>query len=1763
MRFPGGRRVGGIILICTLLTAFFLWRALRLYGERTLENLAPTLLAQAEEILGREVKVDRLVIDRPGMVLIEGLRIARGQKLEEGELLTARRLEITYDPALFDWRVLVWGVGGRATRARLRAYDLLLWSPAPHPVEKIASTGSLSTEFDLRPILQGTGFPALRRVDLGGSHVRLVRNRKGRWNAESLRDIRFRREFPPFHGEVHATGATLDLTDYLPGHLPAPARNRATGAVIVRFAGLPAISYSTSARVAGPHGGTLETQGYSDPKTKRWSLSLQAETRDMPYWNRYFGRPDPDMEFLAAAGTCSAAFWGDGTEAGNPKPTGYRLTLGIREGAARLRDLREPIRRFRGRMIVGADLLTVDGSALVGELPVQVSGSIVPGKDPRMALRLASTQATLAAVQQLAPGFKLPEGLSVHGRGAFSCSVSSKRGAWDVEGQLSLPPLRYQDASAGGAQVAFRGRVDPDGGAAFSGTVDARAARYGDTEARKIHAGFRTAGSTIEIEGALEALGGHVKGRGWADLSGETPQFYLAGRAEGVKAEAIPLERKDLKLVGPLSAEFVASGTAKSPRVSAYIQSGPLVVNGESVQEVSGRVRYSGDRLDIAYARVTDPRLQASISGTVSSEGEMDLRLIANGVRLEKALAGRTKEPIRGAAYIRASLSGTVEQPHVEARVQVYQPSFREYDADYAAARFVAEDLNNVQVLDLNLIRAPERVTAEQLLLSRAQGEKQEWQVSGGLTLQGFSVVRALRLAGIPLERLENAPLAGDLEPIQLQVQGPVSRPALRFEGSSPRLAFQGFDLGRVTAAGSVDLTDNRIELASVTSRSSLLEMDGAGTFRFEPKALDPKTPPEELARYLSLDLTFQATNGKLLPVLRRYAPDLLKQVEFKGLLREARGRITGPVSALQVTADLKLADVLINGRAVAIEPFLVRWMPGVALVRHLEARLGSGRVVAPYLAVSLEEEKNEGQKEGHKPGPLLERVASAVEIREVPVAVVRQLLEDSPVYQTEAFRSLREALDPWRMPVSGQITGLVSVPAGAGQPLPEELIEIAALLRGRRGQARLEGKLEIPEFGIFLDDGRLDGRLSTAFTYGKGRFELARFDLEQEKGPTVSASGSYQEGQQEGQKKAPGRLALQARVDGLRLSSLAQWPIRDLRKQLEPLQPLDGTLKLRAEVDGTVKQPQARFAVEVDRPMAWGIPFDRVSLEGGEYRADQGILKIGAARLVKARSPDDPHPLLAISGVLPLKWPDLVIPLDAARNLTIDLPQQELSILNTLANDTDRLARERGGEAAQKVRWITGLFRQIAATGGRMQGKVTLGGTALAPQNDGEVRFASSVLRLEGLETEIRDFNARAQLTANVLKVVDFSGKSSQGGSFQGEGEVLLGKGLNDGSPARLNLALNVNQFKFVEKKVGRLVGESFRGTQLMGTLQTVVPDSPTRQEPLRLVGDWPSPMLKGGLLVDNASLVVALEPFTPGAIPPLPGDVRLDVRLLTGKNVWMRNPQVRLKLDGSLSATNTAEAPVVMGDVRLSRGTLTLPTLRLRNAEGLLRVAYDGRAQELGVIAPSPIYIDLTASTSMYLQRSAAVEAEDYEVFVQIRGAPGTAENAREPGTRSVGISGGLEVGTPGGFTVTVRTDPPLRSGEIEALIRQQLGVEGFPGAGANVVEALGGQIEQALAVNVGGALTGRIENAVQSALGLDIFSIDVGITQPLRLRIGKRLFGRFYGTLTQQFSPEGSDQRRSELYYRLNSRFRIGYREEEPVGRRVFFFSGSASF
>src|SRR4051812_13945943 len=108
MRFAGTRRARGIILLLSLLAVLAIWRGSVLYLRRALGRLGPVLVRQAEAALHRQIRVRRLDVDHPGWVVARDVEVSRGRTFKDGTLLSAARVELTYNPALLAWGSLLW-----------------------------------------------------------------------------------------------------------------------------------------------------------------------------------------------------------------------------------------------------------------------------------------------------------------------------------------------------------------------------------------------------------------------------------------------------------------------------------------------------------------------------------------------------------------------------------------------------------------------------------------------------------------------------------------------------------------------------------------------------------------------------------------------------------------------------------------------------------------------------------------------------------------------------------------------------------------------------------------------------------------------------------------------------------------------------------------------------------------------------------------------------------------------------------------------------------------------------------------------------------------------------------------------------------------------------------------------------------------------------------------------------------------------------------------------------------------------------------------------------------------------------------------------------------------------------------------------------------------------------------------------------------------------------------------------------------------------
>src|SRR5262249_36112563 len=141
---------------------------------------------------------------------------------------------------------------------------------------------------------------------------------------------------------------------------------------------------------------------------------------------------------------------------------------------------------------------------------------------------------------------------------------------------------------------------------------------------------------------------------------------------------------------------------------------------------------------------------------------------------------------------------------------------------------------------------------------------------------------------------------------------------------------------------------------------------------------------------------------------------------------------------------------------------------------------------------------------------------------------------------------------------------------------------------------------------------------------------------------------------------------------------------------------------------------------------------------------------------------------------------------------------------------------------------------------------------------------------------------------------------------------------------------------------------------------------------------------------------------------------------------------------------------------------------------------------------------------------------------------------------------------------LTIEARSEPPLSEQDILALIGRRTAVEQIIGGGGNAQTPIRGEVENILTASVAPTLFMPLERAVEDYLGLEEFTVDCALREPVQLRLTKQIRGPFYVTYTHNLNVGGQNTYANtvaasnslnlytvDVFYRISDRFRFGYR------------------
>lgn len=454
-----------------------------------------------------------------------------------------------------------------------------------------------------------------------------------------------------------------------------------------------------------------------------------------------------------------------------------------------------------------------------------------------------------------------------------------------------------------------------------------------------------------------------------------------------------------------------------------------------------------------------------------------------------------------------------------------------------------------------------------------------------------------------------------------------------------------------------------------------------------------------------------------------------------------------------------------------------------------------------------------------------------------------------------------------------------------------------------------------IGEMSLAMGGRRLSLTAPARITYGREEGLVVRdLELLGDQGARLRAAGTLP-------RTGPADLRLAA--EGI--------PLGELRRFIELDPEFGGLVDVRIDVSGTGERPEMEGTVTVTDPSVRGRSFGRL---GVDLAYSDRVLE------TRAVLEDAGRPLVRVGGS---------VRADLSPWATGDRLGDEPLDLTISA---DSLPLTLPLLAVESLREVEGV-----ATG-----EVRLSGALDAPSLDGRLRIRDGVATVPALGVRFQRVHGSATLRGSEARIDSLLLASSRGGTARVRGTV----GLEEITDPALALDLLARELRGIDQRrasllidgSGRLEG-SYRRPDLTGRFR--VSDGSVRFRDFiggEDVVDLTDPDITG--LVDTTAL--AERRVLEQARNPFLQNLRADVELLIGPDLWLRSTDLNVEIAGDVDLRmDRAQGDVrLYGDVRLVRGTYRwtgargLVSRQLRIQEGTISfVGTPGMNPNLGITA------------------------------------------------------------------------------------------------------------------------------------------------------------------------------------------------------------------
>lgn len=520
------------------------------------------------------------------------------------------------------------------------------------------------------------------------------------------------------------------------------------------------------------------------------------------------------------------------------------------------------------------------------------------------------------------------------------------------------------------------------------------------------------------------------------------------------------------------------------------------------------------------------------------------------------------------------------------------------------------------------------------------------------------------------------------------------------------------------------------------------------------------------------------------------------------------------------------------------------------------------------------------------------------------------------------------------------------------------------------------------------------------------------------------------------------------------------------------------GTATVRASIKGNITSPVVQASVEMVDPTIYGVKFDR--LRASQIEINQSAIDISRVQITK-----DEHSAM-LYGKIPWSWESFSIPVDEKIDLHASLEEQSLDILTIF---TDAIAKNR--------------------TGGMCSASVDLTGTVRDPDLSGRLTITNGKIGVRYLENDFSNIQADIQFEKDIIKVAQFSGvtaassKDDLPGTFEvvPGGTISLKNVINPvGNQPRgaINLVVNANNLRLSE-------------LNMFGYSESVGAKVATEDNGISITGPITDPLIAGQLIIDDGTAILSKVAASPkkNAVE-YTFNPKFDIAFNLGNNNWFRNPSLNAQVQGGGKLTGSLKKPVVNAAIEIAKGTLRLPTQRMRVSQGIVNVAWN---------APEDphVTVDMSAVTSVSATDQLGVRRR-FNIVLTVRGPLNNLQDEN----------------------IDLKSDP---TGLSRMQILAALGhLDGVLGNGqVPLTQQLGDIFSVAAPL-----LFQPIEKRFIDALGLEDFTIEYGLEKPLAVYVSTNLVDNFYlsywGILNGSPGLTGSTYS-LKLSYRLRDWLEIG--------------------